>query len=84
MYNTNLRLTCNELISDFMSMAVIGDMLRSSGAFYIRRSFMDNALYWAVFQVDITRPCVFIFMFIHLFVNIFSFLSFIFQAHLLY
>lgn len=35
---------------DFMSMAVIGDMLRSSGAFYIRRSFVDNSLYWAVFQ----------------------------------
>ncbi|KAG7174565.1 dihydroxyacetone phosphate acyltransferase-like [Homarus americanus] len=35
---------------DFMNMAVIGEKLRGSGAFYIRRSFMDNALYWAVFQ----------------------------------
>lgn len=34
-----------------MNMAVIGDKLRGSGAFYIRRSFMDNPLYWAVFQV---------------------------------
>ncbi|CAL4068089.1 unnamed protein product [Meganyctiphanes norvegica] len=35
---------------DFMSMSIIGDMLRGSGAFYIRRSFVDNSLYWAVFQ----------------------------------
>lgn len=38
-----------------MSMAVIGDKLRGSGAFYIRRSFMDNTLYWAVFQVYISQ-----------------------------
>nr|XP_053651326.1 dihydroxyacetone phosphate acyltransferase-like [Cherax quadricarinatus] len=35
---------------DFMGMAIVGEKLRGSGAFYIRRSFMDNTLYWAVFQ----------------------------------
>ncbi|XP_045590154.2 dihydroxyacetone phosphate acyltransferase [Procambarus clarkii] len=35
---------------DFMKMAVVGEKLRGSGAFYIRRSFMDNTLYWAIFQ----------------------------------
>ena len=31
-------------------MAVVGEMLRGSGAFYIRRSFRGDPLYWAVFQ----------------------------------
>ena len=35
---------------DFMSMAVVGDMLRGAGAFFIRRSFVDDVLYWAIFQ----------------------------------
>lgn len=32
-----------------MGMQFIGWLLRSSGAFYIRRSFGDDHLYWAVF-----------------------------------
>ncbi|XP_076045200.1 dihydroxyacetone phosphate acyltransferase isoform X2 [Oratosquilla oratoria] len=35
---------------DFMSMAVVGDWLRGCGAFYIRRSFVDDPLYWPIFQ----------------------------------
>lgn len=34
---------------DFMSMNFFGWLLRNSGAFYIRRTFGDNELYWAVF-----------------------------------
>ncbi|KAK3876086.1 hypothetical protein Pcinc_019098 [Petrolisthes cinctipes] len=49
-YHFNLPLPVIAAGMDFMSMAVIGDKLRGSGAFYIRRSFMDNTLYWAVFQ----------------------------------
>ncbi|XP_027229277.2 dihydroxyacetone phosphate acyltransferase isoform X1 [Penaeus vannamei] len=49
-YHFNLPLPVIAAGMDFMSMAVIGEMLRRSGAFYIRRTFMDNALYWAVFQ----------------------------------
>ncbi|XP_052442719.1 dihydroxyacetone phosphate acyltransferase [Carassius gibelio] len=35
---------------DFMSMKFIGEMLRKSGAFFIRRSFGGDKLYWAVFS----------------------------------
>ncbi|CAH1793298.1 unnamed protein product [Owenia fusiformis] len=34
---------------DFMGMKFIGSLLRNSGAFYIRRSFGTDKLYWAVF-----------------------------------
>lgn len=34
---------------DFMGMKFFGWLLRNSGAFYIRRSFGDDQLYWAVF-----------------------------------
>lgn len=37
------------LFSDFMGMKFFGWLLRNSGAFYIRRSFGDDMLYWAVF-----------------------------------
>lgn len=36
--------------ADFMSMKFIGEMLRMSGAFFIRRSFGGDKLYWAVFS----------------------------------
>ncbi|KTF81594.1 hypothetical protein cypCar_00029527 [Cyprinus carpio] len=35
---------------DFMSMKFVGEMLRMSGAFFIRRSFGGDKLYWAVFS----------------------------------
>ncbi|KAK1889029.1 Dihydroxyacetone phosphate acyltransferase [Dissostichus eleginoides] len=35
---------------DFMGMKVIGEMLRMSGAFFIRRSFGGDQLYWTVFS----------------------------------
>ncbi|KAA0183935.1 hypothetical protein HAZT_HAZT002578 [Hyalella azteca] len=35
---------------DFYHMAYIGQLLREAGAFYIKRSFVDDVLYWAVFQ----------------------------------
>lgn len=36
-------------ISDFSGMKFFGWLLRNCGAFYIRRSFGDDQLYWAVF-----------------------------------
>ena len=36
-------------LSDFSGMKFFGWLLRNSGAFYIRRSFGDDQLYWAVF-----------------------------------
>uniref|UniRef100_A0A1A8FGN3 Glyceronephosphate O-acyltransferase n=1 Tax=Nothobranchius korthausae TaxID=1143690 RepID=A0A1A8FGN3_9TELE len=35
---------------DFMGMKMVGEMLRMSGAFFIRRSFGGDKLYWAVFS----------------------------------
>ncbi|KAJ3605384.1 hypothetical protein NHX12_027431 [Muraenolepis orangiensis] len=35
---------------DFMGMKILGEMLRMSGAFFIRRSFGGDRLYWAVFS----------------------------------
>uniref|UniRef100_A0A3P8UVZ2 Glyceronephosphate O-acyltransferase n=1 Tax=Cynoglossus semilaevis TaxID=244447 RepID=A0A3P8UVZ2_CYNSE len=35
---------------DFMGMKMVGEMLRKSGAFFIRRSFGGDKLYWAVFS----------------------------------
>lgn len=36
--------------SDFMGMKFVGEMLRMSGAFFIRRSFGGDKLYWSVFS----------------------------------
>lgn len=36
--------------ADFMGMKMVGEMLRKSGAFFIRRSFGGDKLYWAVFS----------------------------------
>uniref|UniRef100_A0A8C9YC28 Glyceronephosphate O-acyltransferase n=1 Tax=Sander lucioperca TaxID=283035 RepID=A0A8C9YC28_SANLU len=35
---------------DFMGMKFVGEMLRMSGAFFIRRSFGGDKLYWALFS----------------------------------
>ena len=35
--------------ADLMNMQVIHTLLRNSGAFYMRRSFMSDPLYWVVF-----------------------------------
>lgn len=36
--------------ADFMGMKFVGEMLRMSGAFFIRRSFGGDTLYWSVFS----------------------------------
>lgn len=38
------------LSADFMGMKFVGEMLRMSGAFFIRRSFGGDQLYWSVFS----------------------------------
>ncbi|NXS73758.1 GNPAT acyltransferase, partial [Pandion haliaetus] len=35
--------------SDFLGMKIVGELLRRAGAFFMRRSFGGNRLYWAVF-----------------------------------
>ncbi|XP_062980477.1 dihydroxyacetone phosphate acyltransferase [Elgaria multicarinata webbii] len=34
---------------DFLGMKIVGELLRKSGAFFMRRTFGGNKLYWAVF-----------------------------------
>lgn len=48
-FNYDLPLPAIVAAQDFMGMAVIGSMLRHSGAFYIRRAFRSDDLYWAIF-----------------------------------
>lgn len=35
---------------DFLNMAFVGEMLRKTGAFYMRRTFANDKLYWAAFK----------------------------------
>uniref|UniRef100_A0A6A7G270 Dihydroxyacetone phosphate acyltransferase-like n=2 Tax=Hirondellea gigas TaxID=1518452 RepID=A0A6A7G270_9CRUS len=49
-FHYNLPLPLIAAGMDFINMAYIGNLLREAGAFYIRRSFMEDELYWAVFQ----------------------------------
>ncbi|OWK08024.1 GNPAT [Cervus elaphus hippelaphus] len=37
-------------VADFLGMKMIGELLRMSGAFFMRRTFGGNKLYWAVFS----------------------------------
>ncbi|KAH3844317.1 hypothetical protein DPMN_086575 [Dreissena polymorpha] len=48
-YHYDLPLPVIAAAMDFMGMKFFGWLLRNSGAFYIRRSFGDDQLYWAVF-----------------------------------
>jgi len=48
-YHYDLPLPVIAAAMDFMGMKFVGWLMRNSGAFYIRRSFGDDHLYWAVF-----------------------------------
>uniref|UniRef100_UPI00398EC764 dihydroxyacetone phosphate acyltransferase isoform X2 n=1 Tax=Pristiophorus japonicus TaxID=55135 RepID=UPI00398EC764 len=50
MYTYDLSLPVVAAGMDFMGMKIVGEMLRMSGAFFIRRSFGGDRLYWAVFS----------------------------------
>ncbi|XP_030637311.1 dihydroxyacetone phosphate acyltransferase [Chanos chanos] len=50
LYTYDLSLPVIAAGMDFMGMKVIGELLRKSGAFFIRRSFGGDKLYWAVFS----------------------------------
>ncbi|XP_078000815.1 dihydroxyacetone phosphate acyltransferase-like isoform X2 [Glandiceps talaboti] len=49
LYHYDLPLPCIAAGQDFMSMKFVGTLLRNCGAFYMRRSFGSDKLYWAVF-----------------------------------
>lgn len=40
----------NHLLTDFQAMFAMGTMLRNTGAFFMRRSFSSDRLYWDVFR----------------------------------
>ncbi|XP_041043885.1 dihydroxyacetone phosphate acyltransferase [Carcharodon carcharias] len=50
MYTYDLCLPVIAAGMDFLGMKIVGEMLRMSGAFFIRRSFGGDKLYWAVFS----------------------------------
>uniref|UniRef100_A0A4W3H8S5 Glyceronephosphate O-acyltransferase n=1 Tax=Callorhinchus milii TaxID=7868 RepID=A0A4W3H8S5_CALMI len=50
MYTYDLCLPVIAAGMDFMGMKIVGEMLRMSGAFFIRRSFGGDKLYWAIFS----------------------------------
>lgn len=50
LYTYDLALPVIAAGMDFMGMKVVGEMLRMSGAFFIRRSFGGDKLYWVVFS----------------------------------
>ncbi|KAM4693626.1 dihydroxyacetone phosphate acyltransferase [Discoglossus pictus] len=48
-YSYDLALPVIAAGMDFMNMKMVGELLRMSGAFFMRRTFRGNKLYWAVF-----------------------------------
>uniref|UniRef100_A0A8C9VUS7 Glyceronephosphate O-acyltransferase n=1 Tax=Scleropages formosus TaxID=113540 RepID=A0A8C9VUS7_SCLFO len=50
LYTYDLSLPVIAAGMDFLGMKIVGEMLRMSGAFFIRRSFGGDKLYWAVFS----------------------------------
>ncbi|XP_028996263.1 dihydroxyacetone phosphate acyltransferase [Betta splendens] len=50
LYTYDLALPVIAAGMDFMGMKFVGEMLRMSGAFFLRRSFGGDRLYWAVFS----------------------------------
>ncbi|XP_074172555.1 dihydroxyacetone phosphate acyltransferase isoform X3 [Rhinolophus sinicus] len=50
LYNYDLPVPVIAAGMDFLGMKMIGGLLRMSGAFFMRRTFGGNKLYWAVFS----------------------------------
>nr|KAF6399749.1 glyceronephosphate O-acyltransferase [Molossus molossus] len=50
LYNYDLPVPVIAAGMDFLGMKMIGELLRMSGAFFMRRTFGGNRLYWAVFS----------------------------------
>jgi len=48
-FNYDLPLPAIVAAQDFKDMFLIGSMLRNSGAFYIKRTFRSDQLYWSIF-----------------------------------
>ncbi|XP_006146044.1 dihydroxyacetone phosphate acyltransferase isoform X2 [Tupaia chinensis] len=50
LYNYDLPVPVIAAGTDFLGMKMVGELLRMSGAFFMRRTFGGNKLYWAVFS----------------------------------
>jgi 1-acyl-sn-glycerol-3-phosphate acyltransferase len=49
-YDYNIPLPCIAAAQDFLGLGVFSNLLRHCGAFFIRRSFRSDVLYWTIFD----------------------------------
>jgi glycerone phosphate O-acyltransferase len=49
-YEYNIPLPCIAAAQDFLGLGLLANLLRNSGAFFIRRSFRSDKLYWTIFD----------------------------------
>jgi len=49
-FEYNLPLPCIAAAEDFLGLGLLANLLRNSGAFFIRRSFRSDLLYWTIFD----------------------------------
>ena len=57
-FSMNLPLPSIAAGTDFLSLNQIASLLRSSGAFFIRRSFRDDSLYWQTFRAYVESQVI--------------------------
>lgn len=49
-YDYNIPLPCIAAAQDFLGLGFVANLLRNCGAFFIRRSFRSDLLYWTIFD----------------------------------
>jgi len=49
-FEYNIPLPCIAAAQDFLGLGLVANMLRNCGAFFIRRSFRSDLLYWTIFD----------------------------------
>jgi glycerone phosphate O-acyltransferase len=49
-YHANIQMPMIATGQDFLSLSFVSELLRKSGAFFIRRTFGSDKLYWAIFH----------------------------------
>lgn len=49
-YDYNIPLPCIAAAQDFLGLGLLANLLRHCGAFFIRRSFRSDLLYWTIFD----------------------------------
>lgn len=49
-YEYDIPLPCIAAAQDFLGLGLVANLLRNCGAFFIRRSFRNDQLYWTIFE----------------------------------